>query len=370
MPFPLTRQPYKAIWTIWTILYCLVRIPIITLYYIPKASRPHQSWTYRQALGRELLDLWFAYASTVEFRLSLHLDPGPEKDDFVNIKPAARKIYPNTISGAGESGIQPEVIGGTWFPRLYHPSDDKEKRVILHFHGGTYVLVGTRRSECGFAARTLIKSTSAMVFFPQYRLATAPNGRFPAAFQDALTSYTYLLDLGIPPSRIVVSGDSAGGHLAVTLLRYLAQSDQVLPDPFAVLLWSPWLNLAADAKEFDRGPNRKTDYVSSRLMKWAVRVFAPAGMDLSHPYLSPLHHPFLTRTPIWIQVGGKEIFYEEVMAFVRNMRTIRHNRIRMHEVPFAPHDILLAGNILGFEEDVSDAAERAQRYLDEIGWTS
>ena len=368
MPSPFTRQPYKAIWTIWTILYCLVRIPIIALYYIPKTSRPHQSWTCRQALGREMLDLWFAYASTVEFRLSLHLDPGSEKEDFVNIRPAARKIYRN-IPGAVESSIQPEVIGGTWFPRLYHPSDDKEKRVVLHFHGGAYVLGGTRRSECGFAARILIKSTSAMVFFPQYRLATAPNGRFPAAFQDALTSYAYLLNLGIPPSRIVVSGDSAGGHLVVTLLRYLAQSEHLLPDPFAVLLWSPWLNLAADAKEFDRRPNNKTDYVTSRLVSWAVRAFTPPGIDLSHPYLSPLHHPFFTKTPIWVQVGGKELLYDEVMAFVRNMTAIRHNIIRVHKVPFAPHDILLAGNILGFEEEVSDAADRAQRYLDGIGWT-
>ena len=128
MPSPFTRQPYKAIWTTWTILYCLVRIPIIALYYIPKASRPHQSWTHRQALGRELLDLWFAYASTVEFRLSLHLDPGSEKEDFVNIRPAARRIYPTTFSEAVEPSVQPEVIGGTWLLRAHI-----EERSIVFF---------------------------------------------------------------------------------------------------------------------------------------------------------------------------------------------------------------------------------------------
>lgn len=207
-----TRQPYKAMWTIFTIVYCLVRIPFILVYYIPKVSRPHQAWTYRQALGTKILRMWFAYASTVEFHFPLSLDSGYEKEDFVTISPAPDQTY-DRIPDIRQSDVLPKVIGGTWFPRLYHSSHDQEKRVILHFHGGAYVLGGTRRSECGFAASILIRSTSAMVFFPQYRLATASNSSFPAAFQDALTSYAYLLDLGISPQRIVISGDSAGGTL-------------------------------------------------------------------------------------------------------------------------------------------------------------
>lgn len=59
----------------------------------------------------------------------------------------------------------------------------------------------------------------------------------------------------------------------------------------------------------------------------------------------------------------------EVVAFVRNMTAIRHIVIWVDEVPFAPHEFLLAGNILGFEDEVADAADSAQVYLDEIGWT-
>ena len=357
-----TRQPYKAIWTSYTILYCLVRIPFILLYYTLKVSRPHQAWTYRQALGREILRIWFVYASTVEFQFPLSLDPGYEKEDFVTICPAPDRTY-YRIPGNRKSDVLPEVIGGTWFPRLYHPSHDQEKRVILHFHGGAYVLGGTRRSECGFAASNLIRSTSAMIFFPQYRLATASNSSFPAAFQDALTSYAYLLDLGISPQRIIISGDSAGGHLAVTLLRHLSMGEPVLPEPAALLLWSPWLNLAADSKEIDRNRNSATDFVPAGLVRWAVRAFAPAGMDLSHPYITPLHHPFSTRVPIWIQVGGAEVLRDEGMAFVRNMRSMTSNRVGVYEVSSAPHDIFLAGNILGFEREALDAADRAQQYL-------
>ncbi len=228
-----SRQPYKAIWTAITVISLFIRIPFIALYFIPTASRPHREWTYRQAIGRQLLRMFLVYASTVELKFPLSLDPGSEKERFVMISPAAPEFY-QQIPGDSKPAIQPTVIGATWFPKLYNPTNDNGKNIILHFHGGGYVLGGSRDTACNFSANNLIKATSAMVLFLQYRLASSPGGEFPAAFQDAVTSYTYLLhDLGIAPSRITISGDSVGAHLAVTLLRYISQNGSLLPAPRA-----------------------------------------------------------------------------------------------------------------------------------------
>ncbi|KAI4114309.1 MAG: hypothetical protein LQ338_008023 [Usnochroma carphineum] len=357
------RQPLKFVWTVVTIFLCCIRVPLIGLFYIPKSTRPHARWTYRQAVGNEILKLWFAYASTVEFRMPLSLDPAGEGERFITIKPSTQNIY-RPVLGAPGTAVQPSIVGGTWFPRLYQPSNDARKQVVLHFHGGGYVLGGTRDSECGFAANNLFKHTGALSFFPQYRLATSPNGEFPAAFQDALTAYAYLLnDLKIPSSQIVVSGDSAGGHIAVTLLRYISENAGILPDPVAALLWSPWLNLAVDTDEFDHSRNSKTDFVPALFVKWAIRAFTKTNLDPQHPYLSPLHHPFPAGTPIWVQVGESEVLNDDIVLFVRQMKTIEQNNVELYEVPYAPHDIFLAGNILGFEKEAADAAEVAAKFL-------
>ncbi len=362
-----SRQPYKAIWTAIIVLSLLIRIPFIALYFIPTASRPHREWTYRQAIGRQLLRIFLVYASTVELKFPLSLDPGSEKERFVRISPAASEFY-QRIPGDSKPAIQPIVIGATWFPKLYNPTNDNVKNIILHFHGGGYVLGGSRDTNCNYSANNLINATSAMVLFLQYRLASSPGGEFPAAFQDAVTAYTYLLhDLGIAPSRITISGDSVGAHLAVTLLRYISQTGSLLPAPRAALLWSPWFDLSIDpVKDFDQHRNQRTDYIPSLFPGWAVRAFVPAGMSLTDPYISPLHHPFRSKTPVWIQVGGAEVLRDQGTAFAQGMDGVGNDRVEVYEVARAPHDIFLAGNIMGFGKEAADAVGVAQRFLESL----
>ena len=357
-----SRQQFKIALTVATILYCCIQIPLHMLRIIRPSSRAHPRWTYRQALGREILKIWFTYASTVEFRFPLSLDAGSEKERFVKVHPETPELY-RGMPDIPNCEIKPTTIGGVWYPQLFRANQHKDMHIILHFHGGAYVLGSSRQSECGFAADTLHKATSALMFFPQYRLASTQNCGFPAALQDAISSYAYLLDLGILPSRITISGDSAGGHLAISLLRYISENRALLPRPLAALLWSPWLDLASDPKAIDLSINARFDFVISGLVTWAIRVFAPPTVDLSHPYLSPLRHPFETQTAIWIQVGGLEVLNDDTVAFFKSMKRTARNKIELYEVPYAPHDIFLAGNILGFEREATDAAAFAQRFL-------
>ncbi|KAL8909848.1 MAG: hypothetical protein Q9171_004835 [Xanthocarpia ochracea] len=350
------------IWTVITVTVYFFRVPLMGLYYIPGICRQHPKWTYRQAIGVQLLRIWFKYASTVMFSFPISLEPGKEAERFVVIEPSTRDIY-GALPDTSDLTVKPKPIGGTWYPRLYNATDDATRQVILHFHGGGYVLGSTRDSECRSAALTLCKNLDSLSFFAQYRLASSPEGRFPAAFQDALTAYAYLIDIGVRSSNIVLSGDSAGGHLVVMLLRYLSENGGLLGDPRAALLWSPWLNLATNPEEIDRSKNNTTDFVLGAFVKWAVESFVPPDMDLMHRYLSPLYHPFSTTTPIWIQVGHREVLHEEITLFADRMIRMTDNIVEILEVPYAPHDIFLAGTILGFESEVEDATKVAARFL-------
>jgi alpha/beta hydrolase fold len=80
--------------------------------------------------------------------------------------------------------------------------------------------------------KILGEEISALVLCVQYRLPSHPGGRFPAALQDAATSFQHLLDLGVPASHIILSGDSTGGQLAVSLLRYISDYPKALPKSF------------------------------------------------------------------------------------------------------------------------------------------
>ncbi|KAL9598531.1 MAG: hypothetical protein Q9219_004433 [cf. Caloplaca sp. 3 TL-2023] len=190
------------------------------------------------------------------------------------------------------------------------------------------------------------------------------NARFPAAFQDALTAYAYLIDIGVRSSDIVLSGDSAGGHLVVMLLRYFSDNPgPLLGEPRAALLWSPWLNLDVNPDEIDRSRNGATDFVLGIFVRWAVEAFVPPGMDLMERYLSALYHSFSTATRIWIQVGEQGVLHQETMLFANRMAEMESNRVEILEAPCAPHDIFLAGGIIGVEREIEDATKHAARFL-------
>ena len=191
------------------------------------------------------------HSSEVQVRTPLSLKPGREGKRFVLMNPSPLSLYKGPMD---EKQIKPAVIGGTWTPVAYDASSSKSETVdvVLHFHGGAYVIGDGRDHDTGFLAKTILKHARVThVFTPQYRLSSNLGGRFPAALQDALTSYSHLIHiLRIPPNRITISGDSAGANLALALLRYLSEYGQELnlPWPACIWLWSPWVRSAGFVK--------------------------------------------------------------------------------------------------------------------------
>ena len=366
---PLTKQPLKALFTLYTLLTSIPHLLFLTLKFILPSQRQHHAYTHRQAIGVALLRTWFNYASAVEFLFPLSLAPGKEKERWVVLPPASgSSLYTGALKS---DGVEPATIGGTWYPHLYNPDTDNERRVILHLHGGAYVTIGARDGDLATARQVLADEMQSMVFFPQYRLSSYPNSHFPAALQDAVTAYRYLLDQGISPARIVLSGDSAGGNLAIALLRFLQEheeeSESRLPKPAAVLLWSPWVDLAFDPDEMASHSNNATDYVPVNVMEWGARAYSGNSTPRDHPYLSPMRHPFQCSSPILVMLGRREVLYDSISEFVKAMRAVQGNRIEAVELGDTPHDIMLAGVAAGFLQEALLGGRKALEYLSGLG---
>ena len=293
---------------------------------------------------------------------TLSLAPCGEKERFVVLEPAADKFYQGMLA---DNTIKPTTTGGTWYP-VPHCKGDTHNRIVLHFHGGAYVMGSGRDQDTAFAAKLLIQYLGAKVFAPQYRLGSIPGGRFPAALQDAVTSYKHLLDLGISASSIILSGDSAGAHLVVSLLRYLSENKDLLPAPSAALLWSSWLDLVPHCGSIDSNRNFGTDYVSDPIVVWGTEGFVPEFMQRTDPYISHASHPFATETPMWVGYSGGEVMEDQNVEFVKNMKQVDGNLVEMYVEPHTVHGIISIGNLSGFEAAARSMASVAGAFLDRL----
>ena len=154
----------------------------------------------------------------------------------------ARRSMEQMLAGAPTADgttVEEAVVGGRPSLWIRPPGDDGG--VVLYLHGGGY-RIGSAACYRGFGSH-LAAAVGASVVVIDYRLA--PEDPFPAAVDDALAAYRWLLDAGTPPSRIAIAGDSAGGGLTVATL--LAARDAGLPQPAAAACISPWADLTITA---------------------------------------------------------------------------------------------------------------------------
>lgn len=353
----------KVVWTVAVISITLARLPLWLVYYAPRNLRQHPKWTCLQAIRNRLVRILLYHSSLMEVQPPIGWEPGFEKDRFAEIEPAKKDIYQDVLA---DSNIRPATTVGWWFPSPYIAEVDAEMRVVLYFHGGAFV-VGEGRADARFPATTLAKNLKAKVFSLSYRLSSNPNCQFPAALQDAVTAYQWLLDHRIDPKIIMIAGDSAGGNLAIALLRYIEDNKGILPPPFAAVICSPWLDLVStsEPKSVDQHKNSITDYVPGNFTAWGAKAYAPAPMRLDDPYISPLNHPFFTHTQLWICVGGLEILCADGIRFAENMKKVKGNEVAVHIEPYASHAFLNVGNLTGFESEATHAIKLANEWISE-----
>ncbi len=186
-------------------------------------------------------------------------------------------------------------------------------RAVLYLHGGGYVLgsVKTHRDLIGRISR----AAQARMLALNYRLA--PEHPFPAAVDDALAGYRYLLDHGLKPARIAVAGDSAGGGLTVAAL--VAIRDAGLPLPAAGVCLSPWVDL--EEKGESMTTRAKADPVVQREGLIGMAQAYLAGKDPRTPLASPLHADLKGLPPLLIQVGDAETLLDDSTRIAERARS-------------------------------------------------
>lgn len=186
-----------------------------------------------------------------------------------------------------------------------------KKYVILYCHGGGY------STGSSLYARTLTtklaESTSMDVLCFDYRLA--PENPYPAACEDAMKAWDYLMLLGYGARDVIVAGDSAGGNLALSLVLKLKEQERLLPR--GLVLFSPWSDLTSSGKTHitraEVDPVLNAEYLE-RMIKNYVKDEA-----LDNPLISPLFGDFTGFPPVYIQVGDNEILLSDATRLHRKM---------------------------------------------------
>ncbi|KAH6629276.1 Alpha/Beta hydrolase protein [Boeremia exigua] len=368
----LTYQPIKGAYVLAALGFELLRLPLFIVKYLTSYGRQHPEWTFRQALTTRILFNFIYHIANIEVKTPTLLTPGSEKERFVRIQPAGGDQYKGPLRISND--VQPVEIGATWYPTPLSASADKTNlKVILHIHGGAFVSGDGRTQASGYFAKLLEKHTGAThVLMPQYRISTLPASKtsnpFPAALQDSLTAYLYLLnDLHIAPADIILSGDSAGGNAAISLLRYITEfgADLRLPNPSAALLWSPWLDPSDTSGSFVHdNPNYTTDYLSLPFTLWGSGAYGGLGgkETLSNPYATHKNRTFTTPVPMFVNTGGGEILYFDDCEWATKMKEAG-NDVTLDIEKNVPHDVLLIGNIVGFDKEARACATRAGEWL-------
>lgn len=153
---------------------------------------------------------------------------------------------------------------GVWFPGppSPEPTEMETEKVFLHFPGRAFVIAFGHESSGRLASEILTKYLKADRFlWAQYRRAADEKTRFPAAVQDAVTYYHYILSLGFNPKNIILSGDSAGDNIVLALMRHLESAHvPELPIPGGAVIFSPWVEVTPRAaQDFDACSNAATD---------------------------------------------------------------------------------------------------------------
>lgn len=213
---------------------------------------------------------------------------------------------------------------------LYRIETDRSRpeRHLLYLHGGAYIS-GAPAHYRHFTWR-IADTLQACVWALEYRLA--PEHPFPAALDDAMAAYAWVLDNAPDGGRLFVMGDSAGGGLTLGLLMRLR--DEGKPLPLAAVALSPWTDLALTGQSL--ATNAAADPMLNARHLPLFADYYLDGADPRTPYASPLYGDPAELPPVLIQVGGDEILRDDAVRMAEKLRS-RNPGSRIEVWPRMPH---------------------------------
>ncbi len=211
--------------------------------------------------------------------------------------PTGIEVSPVSIEGITAEWITPVAAG--------------KDKVILYTHGGGYVS-GSCSDHRNIVAR-LVKGCNVRTLLFEYRLA--PEHPYPAALDDTLTVYRWLLAHGTAPSNIMIVGESAGGGLCLAAL--LALRDQGIPLPKAAVAISPWTDLKCTGESY----RTKNEVSLAPLNSWTVFSKYYAGEnDPCTPWISPLYGELQGLPPMFLCAGEDDELFDDSTRFAEKAK--------------------------------------------------
>ena len=210
-----------------------------------------------------------------------------------------------TASKVNAGGVPAEWIA---------PSSGADAGVLLYIHGGGFAL-GSLDSHRNLAANIAL-AWKGRVLLVDYR--RAPEHLFPAALDDTLSAYRWLLETGNDPKSLAVAGDSAGGGLTVSTL--VAARDAGLALPAAAVCISPWANLENKGPSYAAQADADPMVRHADLERWA-EAYLGDKTQRNAPLASPVHAELKGLPPFLIQTGGAEILLADSQLLAERLRT-------------------------------------------------
>ena len=230
-------------------------------------------------------------------RAQMKLIPDP-----VHLREMAARV---DALGKREPDVQTEPVNAGTAPALWvDVKRARRDRVVLYLHGGAFI-AETPRFHGALLAR-ICRETRARGLMLSYRLA--PEHPYPAALDDSVAAYRWLLGQGIDANRIIVAGDSAGGNLTLALL--LRARDEGLPLPAGAVALSPVADFTFSGDSVQRNDG-VDDMFSADLMPGLVPVYLPQADLRTHPHVSPLFGDYAGMPPLLLIVGSTELLLDD-----------------------------------------------------------
>jgi len=235
---------------------------------------------------------------------------GEDGADIATLRRRVDRTAPPVLPWAGVNvvPVRAEGVRGEWLT----PKRAAEDRVLLYLHGGAWVM-GSPRTHRALVA-DLARRAGVRALSLDYRLA--PEHPYPAALDDAVAGYEWLLAGGIEPGRIVVAGDSAGGNLALALLLRLR--DARTPLPAGAVLLSPVTDLGLGGASHVTRKALDPFFARTDLRPFIASYVG--ARDLRDPYLSPLGADLGGLPPLLIHVGDHEVLLDDAVRLGERAR--------------------------------------------------
>lgn len=240
------------------------------------------------------------------------------------LKKLSAKGYGDGVS-EGFLLTREKTPSGTKYQRVIKDNSAKNGKIIYYCHGGGYI-VGLLAFYKGLAKDLCEASGADEVIFLDY--GCAPEHQYPSQLNEAADLWSEVTEhQGYKPENIILGGDSAGAHLAISLMLKLRDEGYALP--CAAFCFSPWIDMSASGSSikgnfgrdvlFGRPHGKLTEEGRLKSLEGELYCFL-GNADRSDPYVSPVFADFYGFPPMFLTVGGDEIILDDTLRLVEKLK--------------------------------------------------